>query len=86
MSLNIKNEQVHGLAREAARKTGRSQTEVIGLALEQFLNGLSEDPQADADRRYAETMEVATFCAARMTSADRRVSTEDLYDEHGLPA
>ena len=34
MSLNIKNERVHALAREAARITGKSQTGVIEEALE----------------------------------------------------
>ncbi|WP_083190675.1 type II toxin-antitoxin system VapB family antitoxin [Serinicoccus hydrothermalis] len=30
MSLNIKSERVHALAREAARVTGRSQTGAVG--------------------------------------------------------
>ena len=33
MSLNIKNERVHELAREAARRTGMNQTSVIEAAL-----------------------------------------------------
>lgn len=86
MSLNIKNERVHALARDAARRTGRSQTEVIGLALEQLLAGLPRHDETESDRRYTETMEVATFCAARMTDADRGLITEDLYDDDGLPA
>ncbi|MGH3425128.1 MAG: type II toxin-antitoxin system VapB family antitoxin, partial [Nocardioidaceae bacterium] len=37
MSLNIKNERVHDLAREAAQRTGRTQTSVIEEALAQLL-------------------------------------------------
>lgn len=86
MGLNIKNEHVHALAREAARKTGRSQTSVLELALEQLLSTLETKDTADAHRRYRETMEIAHYCAARMTNADRALTTEDLYDDTGLPA
>ena len=37
MSLNIKNERVHDLAREAAQRTGQSQTRVIEVALLEYL-------------------------------------------------
>ncbi len=40
MSLNIKNERVHELVREAARRTGRSQTSVVEAALEAYLRDL----------------------------------------------
>ncbi|GAB3520308.1 hypothetical protein GCM10027402_08350 [Arthrobacter monumenti] len=77
---------MHALAKDAAQRTGRSQTEVIGLALEQFIAGLSRDEQTESERRYKETMEVAAFCAARLTDADRGLITEALYDDDGLPA
>ena len=43
MSLNIKNERVHELAREAARRTGKSQTRVIEEALEKLLADLEHE-------------------------------------------
>lgn len=48
MSLNIKNQRVHDLARQAAAATGRSQTSVIELALERLLREQGLDPEAAA--------------------------------------
>ena len=85
MSLNIKNEHVHELAREAARRTGRSQTSVIEEALERFLAdleherrrvGLKEDIMAIA----------ADFHARTVAAGDGPLSSDWLYDdETGLP-
>ena len=44
MGLNIKNERVHRLAREAARVTGRTQTGVIEEALVRLLREYDVDP------------------------------------------
>lgn len=44
MGLNIKNERVHDLAREAARVTGRTQTGAIEAALELLLAEYDADP------------------------------------------
>jgi antitoxin VapB len=85
VSLNIKNEHVHDLAREAARLTGKSQTSVIEEALEKLLAdleherrkvGLKEDIRAIVDDFQA-----------RLTPEDReRMTTDWLYDdETGLP-
>lgn len=52
MSLNIKNERVHALAREAARVTGKTQTSAIEEALELLLKNYGSDPvAADRERR-----------------------------------
>ncbi len=85
MSLNIKNEHVHELAREAARRTGKSQTSVIEEALEKFLAdleherrkvGLKEDIRAIA----------ADFQARTLVAGDGPLSSDWLYDdETGLP-
>ena len=83
MSLNIKNERVHALARTAAARTGRSQTSAIEEALRLYLAGLDEEGsggRAEVDRLLAEF-------DARLTDADREaLRTTDLYDENGLPA
>ena len=85
MSLNIKNEHVHELAREAARRTGKSQTSVIEEALEKLLAdleherrrvGLKEDLMAIA----------ADFHARTVAAGDGPLSSDWLYDdETGLP-
>jgi antitoxin VapB len=84
MSLNIKNERVHQLVREAAQRTGLSQTSVVEEALKQYLRSL-EDEQAAKRRRVDEIL--ADF-DARLTDEDRaqmRAAADDLYDERGLP-
>ncbi len=85
MSLNIKNEHVHELAREAARRTGKSQTSVIEEALEKLLAdleherrrvGLKEDLMAIA----------ADFHARTVAAGDGPLNSDWLYDEEtGLP-
>ncbi|WP_232678060.1 type II toxin-antitoxin system VapB family antitoxin [Nocardioides sp. R-C-SC26] len=84
MSLNIKNPRVHELAREAARRTGKTQTSVIEEALEQLLRGLP-DEDSRADRAWAWYRRMA----AGRTDEERvalRAAEGDLYDEDGLPA
>lgn len=82
MSLNIKNERVHDLVREAARRTGRSQTSVVEAALEAYLRTLNTEREARAERLHA----VLADFDALLTDADRAaMTTDDLYDEAGLP-
>jgi antitoxin VapB len=85
MSLNIKNERVHQLARDAAQRTGLSQTSVIEEALLQYLRRLDDEQQA---QRHRVDEILATF-DARLTDEDRaemRAFMNDLYDdETGLP-
>lgn len=85
MSLNIKNERVHGLAREAARRTGQTQAGVLEEALLRLLDDLDRTPQVE-DRR-AQVAALLDDVDRRLTDDDRaRMGTEHLYDEHGLPA
>ena len=46
MSLNIKNPRVHQLAREAAQRTGLTQTGAIELALERLLTEVAQETSA----------------------------------------
>jgi antitoxin VapB len=87
MGLNIKNERVHELARQAARRTGTTQTSAIEAALVTYLASL------DAPTQSEETQERLTSLLrridARLTDADRaaiRRDLENLYDDRGLPA
>ncbi|WP_256839195.1 type II toxin-antitoxin system VapB family antitoxin [Ornithinimicrobium faecis] len=87
MGLNIKNQHVHDLAREAARVTGKSQTAAIEEALERLLQERGIDPHG---RAVEHTVDQVRAISAEYTQdpgqgerAIRRV--EDLYDDQGLP-
>ena len=90
MSLNIKNERVHALVREAARVTGKSQTSVIEEAVERLLADYGGDPvEAERKRKLDAVHRIQLRVAAlpRLTGPDRVLSDDDLYDaETGLPA
>ena len=85
MSLNIKNERVCRLAKEAAALTGQSQVSVLEQALEAFIEERGRDAQEGMFRpddldRLIERMRVA------IRQADVIRTVEDLYDEAtGLP-
>lgn len=84
MSLNIKNERVHALAREVARRTGRTQTNAIEEALVRLLADLDAVRPDDAIER---AREIAHDFERRLSAVDReRLSTDRLYDDRGLPA
>lgn len=84
MSINIKNPRVHELAKRAAELTGETQTSVIEKALERLLADLET-----AASREAKRVRVDRILAAiddRLTDEDRQaLTTDDLYDERGLP-
>ncbi|MGL4745192.1 MAG: type II toxin-antitoxin system VapB family antitoxin [Dermatophilaceae bacterium] len=88
MGMNIKNERVHALAREAARVTGKSQTSAIEEALEQFLRAHGADPEAS---RRAHRLDLARSIVAAYSAEPARPDretrrAEDLYDgATGLP-
>lgn len=85
MGLNIKNERVHRLAREAARRTGHTQTSVIEQALTELLERLKLAEQPTD--RIAAVERILADVDERLTDDDRaRMTTDDLYDERGLPA
>lgn len=88
MGLNIKNQRVHDLAREAARVTGKSQTGAIEEALERLLQAYDADPRAAGIARKVDLVRALVAAYATDPGADdRRVRVvEDLYDEAtGLP-
>jgi len=83
MSLNIKNEQTHRLARELAKLTGENVTAAVTIALQERLERVRRDKQIGlADRLMAIGRECATHLAEPYRSADH---AELLYDERGLP-
>lgn len=85
MSLNIKNEHVHALAREAASRTGKTQTSVIEEALARFLTELDEQRALPARRDDVDRI-LADFDRGLDDDARALLTTEGIYDERGLPA
>ena len=81
MSLNIKNEEAHRLAREISDRTGESLTSVVTSALKERLEKL-EGPTVED--RYEAVLEIATECAPLLEGIDPDHG-ELLYDERGLP-
>lgn len=79
MSLNIKNDRVHDLVREVARRTGRSQTSAVELALERLLAEL--DRESDAQELDGLVREMQR----RVRASGGRLDTEVLCDDAGLP-
>ena len=87
MALNIKNERVCRLAKQAAELTGRSQVSVLEEALEAYL--AQHDARAAAARRLERVNATLARIDARMTDADRaqiQRHMDEMYDENGQPA
>ena len=86
MALNIKNERVCRLAKQAAELTGRSQVSVLEEALEAYLAEAERD-QVRARRMQAaeEFIKDITGTVSEQERAERRRAMQDLYDENGLP-
>ena len=76
MSLNIKNERVHAMAREAAARLGTTQTGAIEEALRRLL-------AEDTDARRARIDVILADMRERIGNA--RLDIDELYDERGLP-
>ncbi|HEX5970043.1 MAG TPA: type II toxin-antitoxin system VapB family antitoxin [Intrasporangium sp.] len=88
MGLNIKNERVHALAREAARVTGKNQTSAIEEALELLLRAYGADPHEAGVARKVDTVTrlVHEYQADPGNEQPMIRAVEDLYDEAtGLP-
>lgn len=83
MGLNIKNEKVHALAREAAERMGMSQTSVIEEALKRMLKELDTEQHA---RLNDLRLIVADIHAVMRESGQPPLTTDDLYDDEGMPA
>ncbi|MRH87843.1 hypothetical protein GFY24_10340 [Nocardia sp. SYP-A9097] len=87
MSLNIKNERVHALVREAAQRTGLSQTSVVEEALKLMLRDLDAQQGIRLDIQR-QKIDVLVADIHRMLTPERLalLNTDDLYDDAGLPA
>ncbi|MDO5067569.1 MAG: type II toxin-antitoxin system VapB family antitoxin [Propionibacteriaceae bacterium] len=84
MALNIKNQRVCDLAREAADRFNTTQVEVIEKALQELLHSEEQRRQ----ERYERVMAAIDRIHASMTDEERealRNVDQEIYDEDGLP-
>ena len=83
MSLNIKSEETHRLARELADLTGENLTVAVTLAVRERLDRLRRERGVSlVDRLLA----IGRDCAAHLKEPYRSVDHGTLlYDERGLP-
>lgn len=84
MSLNIKNEQAHRLARELAAARGSSLTDAVTAALTESLR-TARDQEAGIEALLAEVHQVQSLVAT-LPDRDTRSPDEILgYDARGMP-
>ena len=83
MSLNIKNEKTHRMARELARLTGESMTAAVNEAIRERLERVRGTSKQDTLERI---MKIAEECGRLWKEPYRSIDHGDLlYDEKGLP-
>jgi antitoxin VapB len=81
MTLNIKNEETHRLARELASLTGESMTAAITEAVRERLHRVQREAGL-----AARLTAIGKDCALRLKEPYKSVAHGDLlYDERGLP-
>jgi antitoxin VapB len=84
MTMNIKNQETHDLARELAELTGQSVTQAVTTALRAELERVRHDQ--DKAERLANLLELAEDMRSRMKPEFFEIDHGDLlYDEQGLP-
>ena len=83
MSLNIKNDQTHKLAKELAKATGQNMTAAITEAVRERLDRVRSEQGAGLAERL---LAIGKDCAAHLREPFRAVDHgELLYNEKGLP-
>ncbi|MFC0359920.1 MULTISPECIES: type II toxin-antitoxin system VapB family antitoxin [Kytococcus] len=87
MALNIKNERVHELARQAAQVRGTTQTSALEAALEEYLARHGATEGAAEGRFERATVLVQQIRNGLSLDDGESLSADlaDLYDEQGLP-
>lgn len=80
MSLNIKDERIHDLVREAASRTGLSQTRVVEKAITDLLEEL------DAEGAHSGLDELLERVYLELSATEGPLDFDSLYDPStGLP-
>ncbi len=85
--MNIKNPQVHRMARELAELRQCSLTEAVKFALEKALiEAKNQNAHLNSDQLEQRLTEIAIYCS-QLPDQDQRSVAEILgYDEVGLPS
>ena len=84
MSLNIKNEETHRLARELAQLTGETMTGAITVAIRDRLE--RERRERGVEARIRKLRAIRKRCRGLLKDGPSAVEHGDfLYDENGLP-
>ena len=82
MSLNIKNEETHRLAKQLADMTGESISEAVAEAVKERIARLGKKREGLAER----LLEIGRECAAHLEEPYLSMDIDEfLYDERGLP-
>lgn len=85
MSLNLKNDEVHELAKKLASLTGETMTAAVTEAVRERLERVREQ-QSTAGGMAERLMAIGRDCAARMKEPWRSADHgELLYGDDGLP-
>lgn len=83
MSMNIKSEEAHRLARDVADLTGESMTGAVTVALRERLHRLQRTP---VEERAARLVAIGEQCAERLPERVKNLDhAELLYDRVDLP-
>ena len=81
MSLNIKNEEAHRLARELARATGESMTTAVSEAIRERLERVRGNSREDLAERI---LKIGRECAAHIKKSRKSMAIDALCDEKGM--
>jgi antitoxin VapB len=83
VSLNIKNEEAHRLARELANATGESMTVAVSEAIRERLERVRGNSREDMAERI---LKIGRECAAHLKEPFKSMDIDELlYDEKGMP-
>jgi antitoxin VapB len=83
MSLNVKSDKAHRLARQLAQLTGESMTSVVTRALAERLERVNRERGDGLANRL---LAIGQDCAAHLNEPYRSIDHgELLYDDQGLP-
>lgn len=82
MSMNIKSEEAHRLARELSELTGESITTAVTEALREKVNRLKNKETESLSEKL---LAIARSCASHLKGKSLPDHGEFLYDENGLP-
>jgi antitoxin VapB len=83
MSLNIKDEKTHRMARELARLTGESLTAAVNESVRERLERVRGSSRKSMAERL---MEIGKDCASHLKEPYKSMDVDELlYDENGLP-